>query len=131
MGKICVPGIGKVGAIENMTLETLSKFSRGIVAGAILDRAEEVVYSLKVDCQKRIKNAKVDGEWAKLTTQRYAGEILSDPRTVVTLDKGCFGSLFFRQRSHDGYTEATYKIKRWKRETGETEGPVEAMMTEQ
>ena len=130
MGNVCIPGIGKVGAIENMTIETLSKFSQGIVAGAILDKAEEVVYTLKVDCQKKIKNAKMDGEWAKLTTDRYAGKILSDPRTVVTLDKGRFGSIYFRQMSHDGFTEAVYRIKRWKDETRGSEEPVEAIMTE-
>ena len=120
MGKMNVPGIGKIGTIKDMRIETLKQFSEGVISGAILDSAAEVVYTLKDQSGIRVKKAKFDGEWARKTTERYTGDILNDPNTLITLDKKFCGPIYFRQRSPDN-TEAYYEIKRWKEKTTEVE----------
>lgn len=119
MGKIDIPNIGKIGSIKDVSIEILTKMSQGVISGAILDNAEKVVYSLRVEGEERVRRAKFDGEWARKTTERYAGSILSDPRTLITLDKKSFGSVYFRQKNQD--TEAYYEIKRWKDDITEVE----------
>ena len=118
MTTIYFPGIGDVGVIKNMTNEMIAKMAQGLISGAILDKAEEVEYTLRVDGEKRIKKAKLDGEWARLTTDRYARNVLNQPNTRVSLDRSFFSGTYFRQLSEDGGTEAYCKIIRWKENEG-------------